>query len=51
MRVKNILFVALVSWSWGKWLDVLGDVGRELYVPWRLVVGDVLYADLRAPAR
>jgi 4-amino-4-deoxy-L-arabinose transferase-like glycosyltransferase len=33
-------------WSWGTWPDVLIDFGRELYVPWRLTEGDVLYRDL-----
>ena len=33
-------------WTWGKWPDVLIDFGRELYVPWRLTQGDVLYRDI-----
>ena len=32
--------------SWGKWPDVLVDFGRELYVPWMLAEGKVLYRDL-----
>lgn len=32
--------------SWGKWPDVLVDFGRELYVPWMLTEGKVLYRDL-----
>ncbi len=39
-------FVGLASWSFGKWPDVLVDFGRELYVPWRLLNGEVLYADV-----
>jgi hypothetical protein len=39
-------FVGLAGWSFGKWLDVLVDFGRELYVPWRLQSGDVLYTDV-----
>jgi 4-amino-4-deoxy-L-arabinose transferase-like glycosyltransferase len=38
--------VALAAWSWGTWPDVLVDFGRELYVPWRLAQGDVLYRDV-----
>ena len=32
--------------SWGKWPDVFIDFGRELYVPWMLGQGNVLYRDL-----
>jgi len=39
-------FVALVLWSWQKWPDVLVDFGRELYVPWQLVSGKSLYANI-----
>jgi hypothetical protein len=38
--------VALSNWSWRKWADVQVDFGRELYVPWRLASGDVLYRDV-----
>ncbi len=34
-------------WSWGTWPDVQIDFGRELYVPWRLTEGDVLYRDIK----
>jgi len=37
---------ALAAWTWGKWFHVFIDYGRELYVPWRLSEGDVLYRDL-----
>lgn len=40
------LFVALFVISWRKWPEILIDFGRELYVPWRLNEGDVLYKDL-----
>lgn len=33
-------------WSWLKWPDPQIDFGRELYVPWRLSLGDVLYRDI-----
>jgi hypothetical protein len=32
--------------SWRKWPDPLVDFGRELYLPWRLSEGDVLYRDI-----
>jgi len=40
------LFGALVAWSFGTWTDPVIDFGFELYVPWRLVEGDVLYRDI-----
>ena len=32
--------------SWRKWPDPLIDFGRELYLPWRLAHGAVLYRDV-----
>jgi hypothetical protein len=32
--------------SWRKWPDPLVDFGREIYVPWRLSQGVVLYRDV-----
>lgn len=37
---------AMAAWTWGAWPDVLVDFGRELYVPWRLSEGAVLYRDI-----
>jgi hypothetical protein len=43
---------AVVIWllqiSWRKWPDPLIDFGRELYLPWRLSEGAVLYRDIDA---
>ncbi len=36
----------MLVWSWGTWPDVLIDFGRELYVPWQLSAGKVLYTDV-----
>jgi hypothetical protein len=44
--VLALELVALATWSWGRWTDPVIDFGFELYVPWRLVEGDVLYADI-----
>ncbi len=44
--VLLVAFVALAVWSRGKWTDPVVDFGTELYVPWRMVEGDVLYRDL-----
>lgn len=32
--------------SWFKWPDILIDYGRELYIPWQITQGKVLYADI-----
>lgn len=36
----------MLAWSWGTWPNPYVDFGRELYVPWRLAEGDVLYRDI-----
>ena len=36
----------MLEMSWRKWLDPIVDFGRELYVPWRLSLGEVLYHDI-----
>jgi 4-amino-4-deoxy-L-arabinose transferase-like glycosyltransferase len=41
-----LAFVAMMCWTWEAWADVIIDFGRELYIPWRLVEGEVLYRDL-----
>lgn len=44
--VHAVVFVALAAWSWRKWPDPLIDFGRELYLPWQITRGGVLYRDL-----
>jgi hypothetical protein len=42
-----VLTFSLMSlWSWLKWADILVDFGRELYIPWQIVSGKVLYKDI-----
>jgi hypothetical protein len=43
-----VAVVCLLQISWRKWPDPLIDFGRELYLPWRLSEGAVLYRDLDA---
>lgn len=38
--------LTLLSQGWRRWTHVIIDYGRELYVPWRLSAGEVLYRDL-----
>jgi hypothetical protein len=40
------LVVYFLALSWRKWPDPLIDFGRELYLPWRLAHGAVLYRDV-----
>jgi hypothetical protein len=40
------IFVLMAAWSWMGWNDPLVDFGRELYVPWQLSSGKVLYRDI-----
>ena len=41
-----IVFGLLAAWSWRRWADPVIDFGTELYVPWRLHEGDLLYRDI-----
>jgi hypothetical protein len=38
--------IVMLAWSWGTWPDPVIDFGREIYVPWRLSEGQVLYRDI-----
>ena len=40
------VFVCLAWYSWMRWPDMLIDFSREIYIPWRLAEGDVLYRDI-----
>lgn len=44
--IIGVAALAMLCWSWRTWPDVLIDFGRELYVPWRLSAGQVLYTDI-----
>jgi hypothetical protein len=46
LALHVILFGLLAWWSWRKWPDPSIDFGRELYVPWRLTRGALLYRDI-----
>jgi len=39
-------FTFLLVWSWRRWPDILIDFGRELYIPWQIGSGKVLYRDI-----
>ncbi|NTV29656.1 MAG: hypothetical protein HGA80_06210 [Candidatus Omnitrophica bacterium] len=44
--LSAIVFLLLLCLGWQRWADVLIDFGRELYVPWRIAQGQVLYKDI-----
>lgn len=44
--VHALVFAGLTWWSWGKGPDPIIDFGRELYVPWQITQGKVLYRDI-----
>ena len=41
-----VFFILELFYSWRKWPDLLVDFGRELYLPWRISQGEVLYKDI-----
>ena len=46
LAVVAVAFVIAAAVSWRKWPDVLIDFGLQLYLPWRIDQGAVLYRDL-----
>ena len=41
-----VAFVITAAVSWRKWPDVITDFGMQLYIPWQICHGVVLYRDL-----
>ncbi len=44
--IMAVVFVAAIISTWRKWPDLLVDFGVQLYVPWVLAKGSVLYRDV-----
>ncbi|MBW1858764.1 MAG: glycosyltransferase family 39 protein [Deltaproteobacteria bacterium] len=44
--VLVIAGIAMAWLSWLKWCDPIIDFGRELYIPWALCQGKILYKDI-----
>jgi len=42
----GLVFVMAAALSWRRWSDILVDFGMQLYLPWRISEGDVLYRDV-----
>lgn len=47
-RVTAFVFGVLALATWRRSGDLLIDFGRELYIPWRITEGDVLYRDIES---
>ena len=41
-----ILGLAMATISWQKWADLIVDYGQQLYIPWQISEGKVLYRDM-----
>ena len=46
MGLLGAAAITLLVLGWRRWTHVMIDYGRELYVPWRLSLGEVLYRDV-----
>jgi hypothetical protein len=46
LALVAIAFVSGAGLTWRKWPDLINDFGIQLYIPWRLANGAVLYRDL-----
>lgn len=46
LALAGCVFVLAAALSWRRWPDVLVDFGMQLYLPWRISEGDVLYRDM-----
>ncbi|MBF0099929.1 MAG: glycosyltransferase family 39 protein [Desulfobacterales bacterium] len=42
----TLFFFIMIYWSWRKWPNILVDFGRELYNPWQINSGRILYKDI-----
>ncbi|MBU6409444.1 MAG: hypothetical protein KGR98_03555, partial [Verrucomicrobia bacterium] len=46
LLIVAVVFFGLAALTWRKWPDIIVDFGAQLYIPWRLSRGAVLYRDL-----
>jgi hypothetical protein len=44
--IPLLVIVTMLYFGWRKWPDILVDFGRELYLPWQVSAGKLLYRDL-----
>ncbi|HSY43307.1 MAG TPA: hypothetical protein VK811_05310 [Candidatus Acidoferrum sp.] len=46
LGLVTVAFLLCAALTWRKWPDLLVDYGTQLYIPWRILNGAVLYRDL-----
>src|SRR5947208_11362089 len=46
LSITAVAMIAMLIFSWRAWPDPIADFGRELYVPWQVAQGKVLYRDI-----
>jgi len=46
LALVGCVFAVAAALSWRRWPDLLVDFGIQLYLPWRISQGDVLYRDV-----
>lgn len=46
LAIVALIFVAETALTWRKWSALPADMGADLYMPWRICAGSVLYRDL-----
>ena len=46
LALVGCVFALAAALSWRRWPDILVDFGIQLYLPWRISAGDVLYRDM-----
>jgi len=46
LSAAYLLFIVVAALTWRKWPSLMVDFGNELYMPWRITEGEVLYKDL-----
>ncbi len=46
MALVTVVFALAAALTWRKWPDLIVDFGAQLYMPWRISAGAVLYRDL-----
>jgi hypothetical protein len=46
LALVGVVFALATALSWRRWADVLVDFGMQLYLPWRISEGEVLYRDM-----
>jgi len=47
LLVLGAVFIALTAWSWRKWPDIQIDYGQQLYFPWQISSGKVMFRDMK----